>query len=134
MRVKDCHKLLSVLWLIVISPQISSSGGLKVGSNSADYVIMAPTSYRCEDEKLAAFRETENGFTTIVVGFDSVLKEFGTGTSPGTALKSLIRFAHQNWTHPRPRSLLLAGNVNGFLLMKNRRASRIFTQTESSLC
>ncbi len=88
------------------------SGNLKDVNNRANYVIIAPPSYSAMAETLAAFRREKNGFSAMVVGVDSIVAQFGAGTTPDTAMKNFMQYALNNWSDPKPQYFVLAGNTN----------------------
>lgn len=90
----------------------ATAGDLRSSGNRFDYVIVTPSAYSSRMQDLADFRQTHDGLRSIVVPFDSILTQFGAGTSPDSALRGFIGCALSTWGTPRPRYFLLAGNID----------------------
>jgi hypothetical protein len=91
---------------------VSVCRNLKDVNNSASYVVITPTSYCAMAETLAAFRHKNNGFATMVVSVDTIVTQFGAGTTPDTAMKNFMQYTLNNWSDPKPQYFVLAGNTN----------------------
>ena len=85
---------------------------LRSPDNRFDYVIVAPSAYVACASDLARFRAAHDGFSSIVVPFDSILTQFGTCIRPDSALRAFVQCALSAWADPKPRYFLLAGNIN----------------------
>ena len=112
LRRNMCACAIVVVFLFIANCSSLFSQDLKNATNQADYVVITPASYMLLADRLAAFRHLHDSFTTMVVPFDSVLAQFGTATSPDSALRSFIQYTLKEWQHPSPKYLVLAGNVN----------------------
>lgn len=77
--------------------------------NGAEYVIISPTDFVKEAERLKAHREKQEGLTTLVVNYDQLLNEFSNGLPDPMAIRNFLKYAESNWT-TRPRYVLLFGD------------------------
>ncbi len=77
-----------------------------------DYVVIAPEPYLPQAYRLATYRHDHDGLATVVVPFDSVLAEFGTGTTPDTALRAFIQSRLHGLQNPASTYFVLLGNID----------------------
>ena len=68
---RKCCCAVVVGWLFVTGIADGLSQNLKSAGNHADYVIIAPSCYLPLAEQLASFRHLNDGYSTMVVPFDS---------------------------------------------------------------
>jgi hypothetical protein len=83
---------------------------LKKKQNSADYLIIIPTGFEAAADELANLRQAE-GLETMVVLLEDIYDAFHDGIASPQAIRSFLRYAHQNWRR-RPQYVVLAGNGN----------------------
>ncbi len=62
-------------------------------------------------QPLAAFREGHQSLELMIVLIDSITSQFPRAT-PDSSIRDLVTWSLLHWRAPRPRFLLLAGNVN----------------------
>ena len=71
------------------------------GSNAADYVILTTPALQASATDLASYRETESGYSTVVVDVQDVFDQFDYGRPTPVAIRRFFR-ATQGWqTAPR---------------------------------
>ena len=77
-----------------------------------DLVIIAPPSFIGEANRLASFRESNDGLVVAVVSTSEVYNEFSCGVQDITALKDLVRMLYNRAVDATelPRYLLLFGD------------------------
>jgi len=102
-----------ILCLLILA---GFSGGyaqdLRSVETRADYVLITSADYRAQAERLASFRETNDGFASMVVVLDSIFAQFTTTPSADSSMKEFIAYALDFWQDPKPQYFVLLGNVN----------------------
>jgi hypothetical protein len=78
----------------------------KLANQSADWVVIAPRSFRAAAESLAAIR-TREGLTTLVADLEQVYDEFGAGNATPHAIRQFIQ-STRTWRKV-PKYFVLAG-------------------------
>jgi len=81
-------------------------------SNGADYIIITHEKFKSAAEHLAAYRQSHNGYRTVVALVEDIYDEFNFGLSHPTAVKDFVRFAYKNWQAPAPAYLVLFGDAS----------------------
>jgi hypothetical protein len=85
---------------------------LKSVETRADYVLITSAEYRVQAERLASFREANDGFSSMVVVVDSIFAQFTTTPSADSSIREFIAYALDFWKEPKPQYFVLVGNVN----------------------
>jgi hypothetical protein len=112
---KYCRSLVLIFLSLLFLKINVYTEDLRNINNRADYIIITSSNNIKIAEALAEFRKTHNSFETMVVSIDSIKTQFSKtnqNTSPDTCLKNFIQYTLLNWTEPKPKYFLLAGNVN----------------------
>lgn len=81
---------------------------LKNTGNSADYLIIAPSSLISSAQGLADHRESQ-GLTSMIVDIENVRDEFTHGSAAPEAVHNFLAYAYEHWAHP-PRYVTLIGD------------------------
>jgi hypothetical protein len=72
-----------------------------VATNQADYVILTTRALRSSAEELAAYRQSESGYSTAIVTVQNVFDQFDYGRPTPVAIRRFV-YATQTWqTAPR---------------------------------
>lgn len=74
-------------------------------------LIVVPQAFRAEAERLAAFRRTNDGLTTLIVTTQHLYNEFASGQPDPTAIRDLARYYLNQKTPNTLRYLLLFGDA-----------------------
>jgi len=61
-----------------------------------DYIIITPSSFNAQAEKLANFHRSYSGLNTKVVNLDLIYQEFGGGKQDIGAIRNFIKYVYQN--------------------------------------
>lgn len=109
LRASACAFML--LCLPHVSPSQWFRGNLTDTTNHADYILVTPVAYVDVVQPLAAFRAGNQSLAVMVVLLDSITSQFPRAT-PDSSIRDLVTRSLLHWRTPRPRFLLLAGNVN----------------------
>lgn len=80
--------------------------------NQADYIVITPSCYLFQAERLASFRHTHDKLNTMVVTIDSIAAQFTSASTADSSIREFLDHALLQWTLPRPSAVLLMGNVN----------------------
>lgn len=87
--------------------QVSNSN-LHGYSPGADFVIISPSAFSDQAERLAAHRQSHDSLQTMVAIIDNVYNEFSGGLLDPMAIRDFLKYAVTNWT-VKPRYVLLFG-------------------------
>ena len=106
-------RVIALTVLLSIAAHAQSAGRTAANSGDrADYIVVAPERYLSYAERLAEYRHQHDNLAAIVVPFESILADFGTATSPDTALRAFIQSTlHASQDHGSTYFVLL-GNVD----------------------
>jgi len=101
-----------VILLILFSSVHLQAADLRSHANQAGYIIITPSGYRSQAQRLAAFRHDHDGLSTMVVPLDTITAQFSSASAPDSAIRAFLSYALTDWAEPRPSTVLLMGNVN----------------------
>ena len=79
-------------------------------AHQAEFLIIAPSGLVTSLEPLAAARR-EGGLSVEIIPLEEIFDEFGAGEETPLAIRAFLQSAHDGWTAPRPRYLLLVGDA-----------------------
>lgn len=85
---------------------------IRVNAAGADYLIVVHRDFFAAAQKLALHRQAFNGVRTAVIDVQDIYDEFNYGILNATKVKVFLRHAYDNWTPPRPSSLVLFGDAS----------------------
>jgi len=78
-------------------------------SPGANFVIVSPTAFENQAERLSAYRQANDAaLKPIVVSIDNIYNEFSGGLLDPMATRDFLRYAESNWSIP-PKYVLLFG-------------------------
>jgi hypothetical protein len=78
----------------------------------ADYIIITHKRFQDAANRLALYRETQNGFRCKIVTIDQIYDEFNYGLTEPSAIRDFLRYAYKNWLPPAPRYVLFLGDAS----------------------
>jgi Peptidase family C25 len=81
----------------------------------ADNIIIVPSSFLAQAQRLAAFHQQQSGLRTLVVTTDQVFNEFGSGSPDPTAIRDFLKMyfdVYGNDPANRLRTVLLFGDAS----------------------
>jgi len=79
--------------------------------SGADYIIITPSDFIEEANRLAAYRQVE-GLRTFVVDVQDIYDIFSYGVVGADPIHDFLAYAYANWPEPAPSYVLLFGNGN----------------------
>lgn len=88
---------------------LDTNANLRTPGNSADYIVIAPTSLLASVQPLVIFRSTQ-GLRSKLVDVQDVYDEFADGLQDPQAIRDFLFYAYTNWTKPAPSMVLLVGD------------------------
>lgn len=88
---------------------VNEPASLRMGNNSANFVIIAPQQYHEQLEALKQQREID-GFRPVIVDVENIYDEFNYGVHSPQAIKDFLTYAKANWTL-KPEYVLLVGDA-----------------------
>ena len=97
------------------SPKIekAASSDLYNQDNQADVILLTHKNYIDFANSLKKLREkTHPDLTYKIIDVDDVYKEYGFGNKSPHAIKSMLRYALENWQKPAPGFLTLIGDAS----------------------
>lgn len=80
-------------------------------TNQADLLIITTDALFAALEPLAEARAAA-GITTAIVPIAEIYDAFGEGEAGPDSLRAFLQYSHQNWADPKPRYVLLVGDVS----------------------
>ena len=83
-----------------------------------DYLVVTPTKFKSQAERLAQINAQAQGLRTRVVTLDEIYAEFNTGNQDIGAIRNFVRYIYQNGTTDKLKYLCLFGDAS--FDMKNR--------------
>jgi hypothetical protein len=84
---------------------------LRAADNQADYIVITHPDFRESLKPLIVWRESR-GLEVKVATIEEVYDEFSYGLADPTAIRDLLRHAHEHWAKPAPRYVLLVGDAS----------------------
>jgi len=85
--------------------------GLRAADHQADYIVITHPDFRQGIQPLVKWRESQ-GLVVKVVTIEEVYDAFSYGLADPAAIRDFLRYAHQHWTKPHPRYVLLVGDAS----------------------
>ena len=82
---------------------------LRGPQSPARFIIISPTDFMEEAERLKAHRESSDSLPTMIVDINAVYNEFGGGIADPMAIRDFLAYARANYPGP-PRYVLFFGN------------------------
>ena len=84
---------------------------LAFADNGADYIIVTHEKFYQQAQRLAQYRQAQNGFRTLVADVADIYDEFNYGIKDPQAIKDFVQYAFENWQSPAPKYLVLFGDA-----------------------
>jgi hypothetical protein len=87
----------------------------KNGSGSfedIDYLIVAPSVFLSQAERLASINRVNNGLRVRVVSLDQIYSEFNTGNQDIGAIRNFVRYVYENGVTDKLKYLCLFGDAS----------------------
>ncbi|MCI0595425.1 MAG: type IX secretion system sortase PorU [candidate division Zixibacteria bacterium] len=81
------------------------------GSNQGEFIIIAPAAFRSALSSYAAHRAAHSGVVVQQVDVEQIYNNFAGGLPDPVAIRDFLKFARENWSDPKPRFVLLAGDA-----------------------
>jgi len=78
----------------------------------ADYIVVTHSLFRAQAERLARYRESTDGYSTVIADVEQLYDEFNHGHKHPSAIRDFLRTAWEYWREPRPRFVLLMGDAS----------------------
>jgi hypothetical protein len=88
--------------------RVTLNPDLRAQDNGADYLVIGPPDLLAPLQPWVEWRQ-QQGLKVVVVTAEAAYDQFGSGFPEPEAIRSLVRYAVQNW-QPAPRFLLLVGD------------------------
>jgi len=82
---------------------------LRNPSNSADYIIITPSVFSTQAQRLKSLREENDTLSVFIADLQDVYDDFGWGLKDPTAIRDFVRYAYENGS-TQPSYLLLFGD------------------------
>lgn len=82
---------------------------LNLSSNTGDFLIISHQTFMPTFTSLVAQRQGQ-GFTVSIAAIEDIYDEFSYGVHGPQAIRSFLQHASTNWTTPRPRYVIFAGD------------------------
>ncbi|MFH0991768.1 MAG: type IX secretion system sortase PorU [bacterium] len=80
-------------------------------ADKIDFIIISPSEFLIEAERLKSHRMNRDQLNTIVVNIDHIFNEFSSGVPDPTAIRDFLFMAYKSWKIP-PKYVLLLGGAN----------------------
>lgn len=84
---------------------------LSAGTVEPDYIILTHKSFRPAAERLASYRNTTDGYETLIAEVDDLYLEYNFGLKHPRAMKDFVRSIYERATK-KPRFLLILGDAS----------------------
>lgn len=97
---------------VPLEVRIDQTSDLKSTSNNYDCLIITKNDF-IANEGLAMYKSLwdEMGHNTLIIDVQDIYDEFNNGIISADAIKDFLSYAYHNWSNPRLRSVLLAGDA-----------------------
>ncbi len=83
---------------------------LKSPDQQADYIVIAHREFWGQAQRLALYRQQQDGFRSMVVEVEDIYDEFNYGVISPQAIKEFLSTAYHSWQTPKPAYVLLMGD------------------------
>lgn len=81
------------------------------GPNQGEFVLIAPAAFRSALSGYAAHRASFSGIAVQQIDVEQIYNNFSGGLPDPIAIRDFLKFARENWSDPKPRFVLLAGDA-----------------------
>jgi len=78
--------------------------------DQVDFIIIAPSEFISEANRLRDYRLVHDSLRTIVVDIQQIFNEFGGGLPDPLSIREFLQYTQDHWTTPKPGYVLLLGN------------------------
>ena len=85
-----------------------SNSNLHASTNGAEFLILAPSDFTADANRLKEHRERLDQLRTTVITVDQVYSEFSSGMLDPTAIRDFLKYTQASWS-VKPRYVLLFG-------------------------
>jgi hypothetical protein len=111
-RAEAAHPYLAVAPGRVLHPDVRKPmpSSLKRRKNVAEYLLIAPRAFLGAAQPLVELRRAQ-GLRSRAVALEEIVQEFGHGEAHPAAVKEFLEYAHQRWSAPALRYVLLLGDA-----------------------
>jgi hypothetical protein len=75
-----------------------------------DFIIISPTEFISEANRLRDHRQLHDSLNTLVVDIHQIYNEFSGGLPDPLSIREFLKYTQDNWAYPKPRYVLLFGN------------------------
>ena len=75
-----------------------------------DFIIISPTEFISEANRLRDYRKLNDSLNTLVVDIHQIYNEFSGGLPDPLSIREFINYTQNNWADPKPRYVLLFGS------------------------
>jgi hypothetical protein len=81
------------------------------GPSQGEFVLIAPAAFRSALSGYAAHRASFSGIGVQQIDVEQIYNNFSGGLPDPVAVRDFLKFARENWSDPKPRFVLLAGDA-----------------------
>ncbi len=74
-----------------------------------DFIIISPTEFISEANRLRDYRKLNDSLNTLVVDIHQIYNEFSGGLPDPLSIREFLKYTQDNWVDPKPRYVLLFG-------------------------
>jgi hypothetical protein len=92
-----------------VQPRPEPGDDLRAAAGAAEYLVLAPSAWLDQAERLAAHRRGQ-GLSTRVVPLEAIYEQFGGGHAEPQAIRAFVRHAVQHWPDGQPSYVVLFGD------------------------
>jgi hypothetical protein len=75
-----------------------------------DFIIISPTEFISEANRLRDYRKLNDSLNTLVVDIHQIYNEFSGGLPDPLSIREFLNYTQNNWVDPKPRYVLLFGS------------------------
>ncbi|HXF48553.1 MAG TPA: type IX secretion system sortase PorU [Verrucomicrobiae bacterium] len=84
---------------------------LTVANTQGEFILIAPAAFRSALSGYAAHRASVSGLDVQQIDVEQIYNNFSGGLPDPVAVRDFLKFARENWSDPKPRFVLLAGDA-----------------------
>ncbi len=81
------------------------------GPNQGEFILIAPAAFRSALSGYAAHRASHSGVSVQQIDVEQIYNNFSGGLPDPVAIRDFLKFVRENWSAPKPRYVLLAGDA-----------------------
>lgn len=74
-----------------------------------DFIIISPTEFISEANRLKDYRQLHDSLNTLVVDIHQIYNEFSGGLPDPLSIREFLKYTQDNWAYPQPHYVLLFG-------------------------